>query len=74
LLSRLLPRVSNGISNVANPPMNVDMEKSINGAIIEYDEIIMQLQGIIITPNRPIATAIPNPVALNFVGYNSVVN
>lgn len=35
LLSKLLPNVSNGISNVINPPINVEKEKSINGAIID---------------------------------------
>lgn len=34
----------------------------------------MQVHGIRITPNLPIATLKPNPVVLNLVGYNSVVN
>lgn len=44
------------------------MENKRNGPMIEYQETIIHDQGIKITPNRPIATAVPNPVVLNLVG------
>lgn len=62
------------MKQVITLPKNDEIENNKNGAIIEYYDIIMQLHGIIITPNLPIATAFPKPVALSFVGYNSVVN
>ena len=50
------------------------MENKRKGAIIEYQDTIIHDHGINITPSLPIATAVPNPVVLNLVGYSSVVN
>ena len=44
------------------------MENRRNGAMIEYQDTIIQDHGINMTPNLPIATAVPNPVVLNLVG------